>query len=97
MYKGTKMNESFKERVRQAAIENASLFKSNFVNYEYCIFSSGLLEKYVIVKALDSNYLHLVGVNTNLRPEAFFKKCLNKTLQVDDFNFLKYGVAKGML
>lgn len=91
------MNESFKERVCKAAIDNASLYKTALIDYEYCIFSSGLTKKYAIVKALDSNYLHLVGVNTNLSADAFFKKCLNKTLTTDDFDFLKRGVASGML
>ena len=71
------MNESFKERVRKAAIDNASAYKSILIDYEYCIFSSGLSTRYVIVKALESNYLHLVGVNTNLSADAFFRKCLN--------------------
>lgn len=91
------MNESFKERVCKVAIENAPLYKSTLIDYEYCIFSSGLSTKYVITKALDSNYLHLVGVNTNLSADAFFKKCLNKTLTINDFDFLKRGVASGIL
>ena len=91
------MNESFKERVCKVAIENAPLYKSTLIDYEYCIFSSGLSTKYVITKALGSNYLHLVGVNSNLSADAFFKKCLNKTLTINDFDFLKRGVASGIL
>ena len=91
------MNESFKERVCRTAIDNAPLFKSNLIDYEYCIFSEGLSTKYVIVKALDSNYLHLVGVNTNLPADVFFKKCLNKSLTVDDFDFMKRGVSSKSL
>ena len=91
------MNESFKERVRKAAIDNAALYKSTLVDYEYCIFSSGLSTKYVIIKALESNYLHLVGVSTNLTADAFFKKCINQTLTEEDFDFLKRGVASGVL
>lgn len=91
------MNESFKERVCRAAINNAALYKSTFIDYEYCVFSSGLSTKYVTIKALESNYLHLVGVNTNLTADAFFKKCINRTLTQDDFDFLKRGVASGVL
>lgn len=91
------MSESFKERVREAAIDNASLFKTNLIDYEYCIFSSGLSNKYVIAKALGSNYLHLVGVNTGLSADAFFQKCLNKTLTENDFDFLKKGVSSDSL
>ena len=83
----------FKTRVKEAAIENAKLFKENFVDYEYCIFSDVLDESCYITKAFEGNYLHLVGVNTSLPAASFFKKCLDGTLLESDISFDKKGVG----
>ncbi|WP_051656582.1 PBECR4 domain-containing protein [Butyrivibrio sp. AE3004] len=89
---------SFKERVKNCAIENAPKFNDNFINYEYCIISKAFSDSgYYITKALDGNYLHLVGVNTSMPPDTFFKKCLNRTLSENDFDFVKRGVGKNAL
>ncbi|MFI3213409.1 MAG: PBECR4 domain-containing protein [Eubacteriales bacterium] len=67
---------SFKERVRKAAIDGAQLYKKNFVDCEYLICSKAFNEKqYYVAKADKSNYLHLIGVHTELTPEYFFEKC----------------------
>lgn len=88
---------SFKERVKNCAIENSVDFKKNFIDKEYCICSDVFPEKYFIIKALEENYLHLVGVSTSLPANAFFKKCINKTLTENDFDFTKRGVRKNEL
>lgn len=85
---------SFKERVCQCAIESAFLFKKNFIDYEYGIFSEAFgKDNYFKIQALDGNYLHLVGVNTSMPADTFFKKCLNATLKENDFDFCKKGVT----
>lgn len=41
--------------------------------------------------------MHLVGVNTALSADAFFRKCLNGTLLESDFDFMKKGVGSNAL
>lgn len=88
---------TFKKRVAICAIENAKIFQNNFVQYEYCICSKAFTSGYSFTKAFDGNYLHLVGVNTSLPADSFFKKCLNGTLTENDFDFSKPGVGKNAL
>lgn len=85
----------FKTKVRDCAIANAPRFKDNFIENEYAVFSNILPcdKKYCIIKSNSGNYLHLVGVNTSIPAEAFFRKCLNKTLANSDFDFEKRGVG----
>lgn len=81
-------NISFKERVRLDAIKYSTIYKKEFVDKEYLIFSNGFKEnKYYKLKAYENNYLHLLGVHTTTNPKEFFDKCLNGTLNENDFDF----------
>lgn len=81
---------SFKERVRNAAIEGAGLYKRNFIDYEYLICSKAFQkENFYIAKADEGNYLHLIGIHTDLSPKAFLQKCMNGSLMEEDFDFNK--------
>lgn len=81
---------SFKERVRKAAIDGAQVYKKNFIDCEYLICSKAFHEKkYYIAKADKSNYLHLIGVHTEMTPEEFFEKCYEGTLTEENFDFEK--------
>lgn len=87
-------NISFKDRVKNAAIANAPIYKDNFVKYEYLVCSKAYSSDYHIIKADKSNYLHLIGINTNLTAEQFFEKCIStgdNQLKVADFDFNKPG------
>ncbi len=72
---------SFKERVKNEAIRNAKLYKTNFVDFEYLVCSEAFDDYYHIIKSDKSNYLHLIGIHTDLAAEAFFDKCYNKELE----------------
>ena len=37
------------------------------------------------------NFLHLTGVTTSLSPSSFFDKCLNGSLEEDDFDLTSHG------
>lgn len=81
---------SFKERVRKAAIDGAKLYKENFIDCEYLICSKAFHEKqYYVAKADEGNYLHLIGVHTEMTPKDFFEKCYEGTLTEEDFDFEK--------
>ena len=83
---------SFKERVKGIAISEAKNYKRNYVDYEYLVCSSAFLNKdYYIINAKEDNYQHLIGVNSLLKPQVFFEKCYNGTLQETDFDFIKRG------
>lgn len=91
------MKQSFKTRVCNVAKDNAANFESKLTKYEYCICSKAFSKGFYITKTLRSNYLHLVGVNSHLSPEMFFKKCIEQTLNENDFNFSKSGVNSNEL
>ena len=88
---------SFKSKVCQLAISNASDFKHNYIDYEYLICSPYLPNNHQILRAAESNYLHLIGVNAHIPPDKFFNKCIEQTLVEDDFDFNKKGVASGII
>ena len=72
MEKETK--NTFKERVKNVTISCAEIYKKEFVEYDYLICSEAFEEeKYQVIKAEKSNFLHLIGVNTTMSPEAFLK------------------------
>lgn len=83
---------SFKSRVKQTIIEESKKYKEIFVDYQYLICSQAFRKKdYYILAAEKDNYLHLVGINTNLSADEFFDKCYDETLTEDDFDFKKNG------
>lgn len=83
-------NNSFKERVRQVAIKQSKIYNNLFVNQQYLICSYDFKENdFYILSGEQTNYLHLVGVNTSLTPKEFFNKCFNGTLEESDFDFSK--------
>lgn len=80
---------SFKQRVKNEAISNAKLYEETFIKYEYLIYSEAFQNKYRVIKADKGNYLHLIGIHTNLKAEEFFDKCYDGLLTEDDFDFIK--------
>ncbi|MCR0507558.1 PBECR4 domain-containing protein [[Clostridium] innocuum] len=83
---------SFKERVKITAIKESKNFKSIFVDNEFLICSHSFEKKdYYILSAEKDNYLHLVGIGTQLSASDFFNKCYDGTLSLDDFDFNKNG------
>ncbi|MBQ4558825.1 MAG: hypothetical protein IJA54_00690 [Tyzzerella sp.] len=85
---------SFKERVRNEAIANAKFYQANFVDYEYLICSEAFENGFHIIKADKGNYLHLIGIHTELSAEQFFDKCFSEELEEADFDFLKPGKSE---
>lgn len=84
------MNTSFKERVAQIANEQAKIYKSVYVDYEYLLCSNAFTHSdYYIIAATPKNYKHLIGVNSPLSPEDFYDKCLASRLSPTDFDFVK--------
>ena len=80
---------SFKERVKKAAIANAGLYELNYVNVEYLVCSEAFRDRFRIIKSDKGNYLHLIGVHTDLTAEGFFNKCKDGILEETDFDFVK--------
>ena len=85
---------SFKERVRNEAIANAKFYKSNFIDYEYLICSEAFENGFHIIKSDKGNYLHLIGIHTELSSEQFFEKCISEELEETDFDFRKPGKSE---
>lgn len=92
MVKSEVIPGSFKQRVQKSAIKYAKEYNETFVKYDYLICSEVFHEKgYVEIKAEATNYLHLLGINTNLTAKEFFDKCLTEKLCEYDFDFNKSG------
>ena len=89
------MDVSFEERVRQEAIKNSKIYKSNFLDYDYLICSAAFIQRdYYVISAQKNNYQHLTGVNSLVSSDDFFEKCYNGTLSIQDFNFRKKGQSE---
>ena len=79
---------SFKSRVRNIAVQYAAQYNSYYANKSYLLFSDAFKNKpYYIVEAESTNYLHLLGVSTNLSADNFYLKCLTGVLTEDDFEY----------
>lgn len=84
--------QSFKERVAEVAIEQAKIYQSIFLDYEYLLCSDAFVKHdYYIIAATKNNYRHLIGVNTSISADEFFEKCINCELSESDFDFIKPG------
>ena len=84
--------QSFKERVAETAIAYAQKYKDVYLDHEYLLCSGAFTNQgYYIISAHPDNYRHLIGVNTKMSADDFFHKCISKTLEVDDFDFVKKG------
>lgn len=95
------MPVSFKERVKNTAINQARVYKEIYMDYEYLVCSDAFTQSdYYIINGKEENYLHLIGVNVkisdtqSLSAIEFFEKCYYDRLVEDDFNFLKDGQAE---
>lgn len=83
---------SFKTRVKEIAITESKRYKEVFIDHQYLICSKDFHKKdYYILAAEKDNFLHLIGINTNLSAASFFDKCFDGTLIEDDFDFHKKG------
>ena len=83
-------NNSFKNWVKETIINQSRIYNSIFVENQYLICSHGFVEKdCYILSDEKNNFLHLVGVHTNLSPDDFFIKCFNESLTENDFDFNK--------
>lgn len=86
---------SFKERVKNIAIQEAINYKRNFVDCEYLICSDAFtLKSHYIIDAKPDNFQHLIGVNSLISPQLFYNKCCDGTLEESDFNFIKRGQSE---
>lgn len=48
----------------------------------------------VEVKFLKSNFLHLTGLKTSLKPNQFFDKCIKNQISIHDFTLPEDGVSQ---
>lgn len=84
--------EDFKSRVVKVSTETAKQYNDYFVKYEYLICSQAFSKnKYYILAAHQTNFLHLTGVKTALSAADFFDKCLEDTLTATDFSICREG------
>jgi len=91
-------SQSFAQRACNTFIDCAPYYQSVFLDYEYLIFGDSFtILPYYTISAKAGNYLHLTGVNSNVPPFEFYKKCLNKTLTAADFSFSDKGIIRSKI
>lgn len=73
LHRGGMSTGEFKERVKEEAIANAKIYESNFVQYEYLICSKAFENGYHVIKSDQGNYLHLIGIHTELTADDFLR------------------------
>ena len=79
-------NVSFKTRVVNDLIAVAPLFKNIFIDKEYLIFSSKMVNRnYYIISSVPGNFMHLTGIKFR-NSVNFYNKCINGTLVETDIN-----------
>ncbi len=82
----------FKERVKNAAIEKARIYKTELIDKEYLIYSKHFtISREYLLASTETNYLHLIGVNSSLSALTFFIKCYQGSLTETDFDFCFKG------
>ena len=81
-------NRSY-NKVIKIATQCAKDYDKLYAKYEYLIISDAFPKGYVLMNGDPQNFLHLVGVRTNISPLEFFNKCLNDSLTCNDFNLRK--------
>jgi len=85
----------FKERVRDSIVAYSVLYKEIFLDYEYLLYSPDFVHNpYYIVSANEDNYCHLTGVHALLSAQAFYARCYDGTISIDDFDFTKGEKSK---
>lgn len=81
---------AFKKYVRDTAVNESQHFKKVFVDQTYLIYSDKFRNQdFYVVSADPGNYLHLVGVQTEISANLFFDKCMTDALTEDDFSFCR--------
>ena len=76
-----------KDDVLKTIIKSANLYKKNLVNKNFLIVSKNRNEPYNFweLKFEKKQFLHLVGVKTNLSSKHFYTKATTKKLSINDF------------
>ena len=73
---------SFKTRVKNALIQYAGVYYSQFVCKDYLLISDAFHKQaYYILSAEKDNFLHLTGVTTSLSPSSFLTNVLMAPLK----------------
>ena len=83
--------KSFKERVRDVAVAVAPKFKSELVEYDYLVCSKAFELGYKVIRTDGNNFMHLVGISSELGATEFWNRCINGTLGEDDFELKREG------
>lgn len=77
---------SFKQRVVNDLIAVATQFRDRFVDKEYLIFSSKMVNrKYYIISTNEDNFMHLTGIRYSSAID-FYNKCIDGTLVESDIS-----------
>ena len=81
------MVNSFKENIKKQLLIAAQEY-SFFLDKTILLNSEQFIKQRVYyLKFSKTNFLHLTGVISDLKPEEFFNKCFNGSVEVNDFDY----------
>jgi len=91
------MKQSFKATVKEKLILAAKSY-SNLLKKRIVVSSPQFeISPSYIVRFYETNFLHLTGVQTHLRPLDFYDKCLNETISEEEFDCESTTKIKGLV
>lgn len=86
---------SFKESTR-AKLITASKAYNKLTNRIFSISSEHFrFQSEYLLKFYKDNFLHLTGIETDLKAGDFFEKCLNESISIEDFDCDSNSALKG--
>lgn len=78
--------------IRKIIVDGAIDYLNTFADKNYIlIFEDGKNLQYIETEFLKTNYLHLTGIETKLRPNDFFQRCVDNEISVEDIALRKDG------
>ena len=83
------MQNLFKENVRQQLIAAAKEYLTLVGKIILLKSDSFIYEKSYCLMFNRTNFLHLTGVATSLKPDVFFNRCLETSISTDGFDYNK--------
>lgn len=82
-----------KKEALKIMLDCAKLYHDSLENKNLLIVSYDNRYNFIETKFTKSNYLHLTGVYTKINPNAFYNKCLQGRLSLEDFLFKNDGTT----
>ncbi len=83
------------ENIRKTIVTCATEYKRTFSGKNYIhIYECNKSLYHIESEFLNTNYLHLTGIKTKLKPEDFFQQCVDNKISIRDIELKKDGTTE---